>query len=92
MKSPKEKKLKMKIENIKIKKVEGKEVKGYVSFTLNGVFVIHNARIVEGNNRLLVAMPSRKVRKGFQDICHPITLDFRKELETAIINEFNKME
>lgn len=82
----------MKIEDIKIKKVEDGKVKAYVSFTLNNVFVIHNARIVEGNNRLLVAMPSVRTSKGYKDICHPITMDFRKELETVILDEFNKME
>lgn len=82
----------MKIEDIRIRKVENGKVKGYVSFVLNGAFVIHNARIVEGNNRLLVAMPSYKTRNGFQDICHPTNLDFRKKLESAILDEFNKME
>ncbi len=83
----------MKIEDIKIKKVEKEgRVKAYASFTLNGVFVVHKARIIEGANRLLVAMPSHKTNNGFQDVCHPISQEFRQELETALLSEFNKAE
>lgn len=80
----------MKIGNIVINKVENKgKVKAYVTFVLNDCFIIHDARIIEGNNRLFVAMPSKKNINGYGDVCHPLTQELRQKIETAILNEFN---
>lgn len=80
----------MKISNILINKVDEERVKAYVTFVINDNFAIHDARIIEGNNGLFVAMPSRKTNTGFKDICHPITSELRQEIEYLIIKEYNK--
>lgn len=81
----------MKIGNIVINKVENEgKVKAYVTFVINDSFVVHDARIIEGNNGLFVAMPSRKIANGFKDICHPITQELRQEINRIIIDEYNK--
>jgi len=37
-------------------------------------------------------MPSRKRDDGtFKDICHPITSEFRHELEELVLGEFKKI-
>ena len=77
--------------SINITKIqETGKVKAYVTFLLNDCFIVHDARIIEGDHGLFVAMPSRKTNSGFKDICHPITKDLRESIEYAIIAEYQK--
>lgn len=81
----------MKIGNVVINKVENDgKVKAYVTFVINDNFVVHDARIIEGNIGLFVAMPSRKTTNGFKDVCHPITQELRQEIDRIILEEYNK--
>lgn len=83
----------MKITDIKINKNinEKSKVKAIVEITLDKEFVIHDIRIIEGKQRLFLAMPSRKTASGkYKDIIHPITQECRQKIETAILKEFNK--
>jgi stage V sporulation protein G len=62
------------VTDVRVRKVlaEGK-MKAIVSVTLDDSFVIHDVKVVEGQNGLFVAMPSRKTPDGeFRDIAHPI--------------------
>lgn len=81
----------MKIDNITINKIKnGGKVKAYVTFVINDNFAVHDARIIEGNNGLFVAMPSRKTPNGFHDVCHPTTKELRQEINCIIIEAYNK--
>ncbi len=83
----------MEITNIKINKniKEDSKCKAIAEITLDNEFVIHDIRIVEGKERLFVAMPSRKTKTGkFKDISHPIIKECRQKIEDAILKEFNK--
>ena len=80
----------MQITEIRIRKVaaEGK-LKAYVTVTFDGCFVIHNVKIIEGKTGHFIAMPSRKTSTGeYKDVAHPITLEFRTELQDKILAEF----
>lgn len=84
----------MKVTDVKIKKLQSdgrrpSRVKGIASVTFDGQFIVHNIKIVEGNGRLFISMPSRRVGDQNKDIAHPITSEFRKELEDAILSEYN---
>lgn len=81
----------MKIDNIVINKTEEKKVKAYVAFVLDDAFAVHDARIIEGNKGLFVAMPSKKTQDGFKDVCHPISKELRKNIEQSIIAEYKKV-
>ncbi len=81
----------MKIGNVVINKIENEgKVKAYVNFIINEDFAVHDARIIEGNKGLFVAMPSRKTMNGFKDVCHPITQELRQEINQIILEEYNK--
>ncbi len=83
----------MKIGNVVFNKVGTEDkIKAYVTFVLNDSFVIHDARIIEGNNGLFVAMPSRKSNDGFRDICHPITKQLRETINQIILSEYEKVK
>ena len=80
----------MQISEIRIRKVtaEGK-LKAYVTITFDGCFVIHNVKIIEGKTGLFIAMPSRKTSTGeYKDVAHPITPEFRTELQDKILAEY----
>ena len=80
----------MQITEVRIRKLsaEGK-LKAYVTVTFDNCFVIHNVKIIEGKTGLFIAMPSRKTRTGdYKDVAHPITPEFRNELQNKIINEY----
>ena len=51
---------------------------------------VHNVKIIEGKNGLFIAMPSRKTANGeYKDVAHPISPEFRNELQQKILDEFN---
>jgi stage V sporulation protein G len=66
-------------------------MKAIVSITLDDEFVIHDVRVVDGNNGLFVAMPSRKTPEGeFRDIAHPINSQTRERLQEAVLEAYER--
>ena len=82
----------MQITDIRVKKVasEGK-MKAVVSVTFDDAFVVHDIKVIEGQDKLFTAMPSRRTPENeFKDIAHPINSEMRELLETAIISKYNE--
>ena len=80
----------MDITDIKIRKIndEGK-MKAIVSVTFDDVFVVHDIKIIQGTDKLFVAMPSRKTPDGeYRDIAHPINAETREMLQSKIIEKY----
>lgn len=78
------------VTDVRVRKVltEGK-MKAIVSVTLDDSFVVHDVKVVEGQNGLFVAMPSRKTPDGeFRDIAHPITSIARELIQTAVLQAY----
>ncbi len=85
----------MKITSISIRKVEkeNSRLKGLASILINDQLAIHDIRIIEGDNGLFIAMPSRKNPDGsYADVVHPIDKETRGLIHDAIINEYLKLE
>ena len=83
----------MDITDIRIRKVnaDGK-LKAYVTVTFDDSFVVHNVKIIEGENGVFIAMPSRKTKSGeYKDVAHPINTSFRTQLQDRILEEYEKM-
>ena len=79
--------------NVRISDTKDSKMKGIASVIVDDCFAIHDIRIIEGENGLFTAMPSRKTATGgYRDIAHPINPDARKQLEDAIIAEYKKAE
>ena len=80
------------ITNVKVIKTEVNfRVKGIASITIDDSFVVHYIKIIETQNGLLVAMPSRKTPAGeFKDIAHPINSEAREVIQKAVLNEYEK--
>lgn len=82
----------MEITDIKIRKIitEGR-LRAVISITLDDMIAIHDIKIVNGDERLFVAMPSRKDESGiFRDIVHPISPQAREIIENEILDAYNK--
>jgi stage V sporulation protein G len=82
----------MEITDIRIKKVNGGgKLKAYVTVTFDDCFVVHNLKIISGKAGTFIAMPSRRTKTGeYKDIAHPINSSFRQEIQTRIIDEYDR--
>lgn len=83
----------MEITDVRIRKVtdDGK-MKAIVSITFDEEFVVHDIKIIDGQNGLFIAMPSRKMGEGdFRDIAHPILSETREKIKNAIFKEYEKI-
>lgn len=82
----------MTITDVRIRKIasDGK-MKAIVSITFDNEFVVHDIKIIEGQNGLFIAMPSRKTPDGeFKDIAHPINTDTREKIQQAILEAYKQ--
>ncbi len=82
----------MNVTDVRIRKLrdEGK-MKAVVSVTFDDAFVVHDIKIIEGQNGLFVAMPSRKIGEAdYRDIAHPINQEMRNLLTDVIFEEYEK--
>lgn len=83
----------MEITSVTVRKFEkdGNRMKGIATVVIDNSFAIHDIRIIEGDNGLFIAMPSRKTATGeYKDIAHPINTDVRNMFQDVILEEFKK--
>ncbi len=83
----------MVITDVKIRKVFDEEkLKAVVSVTFDHELCVHDIKIIQNQDNIFLAMPSKKVSTGeFKDIVHPINMDFRKTIEDCVLNEYKKV-
>ena len=85
----------MEITSVNVRKIEkeGSRMKGIASVLLDDMFAVHDIRIIEGDNGLFIAMPSRKTATGsYRDIAHPINPEVRAMSEKAILEAYENAE
>ena len=83
----------MEITDIRVKKISSdSKMKAVVSVTFDDAFVVHDIKVIEGQDKLFTAMPSRKTPENeFKDIAHPINSEMRETLEKAIIAKYEEV-
>ncbi len=81
----------MEITDIKFRHLqEVGRLKALVSVTFDDVFAVHDIKIIDGQDRLFLAMPSRRMPDGkYRDIVHPIGPALRAELEDKVITAYH---
>ena len=85
----------MEITSVKIRKVEkeNSRMKGIASVVVDNAIAIHDIRIIEGDNNLFIAMPSRKTPAGeYKDIVYPINQEVRTMFEKEILDAYDNAE
>ena len=81
----------MEITSVTVRKVdkEGSRMRGIASVLLDDSFAVHDIRIIEGENGLFIAMPSRKTPTGgYRDIAHPINHEVRAMFQDKILEAY----
>ena len=82
----------MQITDVRIRKVakEGK-MKAIVSITIDDEFVIHDIKVIEGQQGYFIAMPSKKSTDGeYRDIAHPINSSTRENIQKIILDRYEQ--
>ena len=82
----------MNITDVRVRKVnvEGK-MRAIVSVTLDNEFVVHDIKVIEGENGLFIAMPSKKGNNGeYRDIAHPINSASREKIQQLILEAYQR--
>ncbi len=82
------------ISDIRIRKVEAEgSLKAYVTVTFDDAFVVHNVKVIKGEDGFFIAMPSRKTRNGvYKDVAHPINREFRQLLQDKVLDAYGKLD
>lgn len=81
------------ITDVRIRKIsdDGK-MRAVASITLDDEFVVHDIKIIDGQNGLFIAMPSKKMSDGaFRDVAHPICSEVRNQIKEQIFQAYEKM-
>ena len=84
----------MQITDVRLRKVNSENrMKAVASVTFDNEFAVHDIKVIESQNGLFIAMPSKKIPNGeFRDIAHPINAETRKKIEDAIFEAYNTTE
>ena len=82
----------MQISDIKIRKIfSSGRLRALVSITVGGDLAVHDLKIIQGPERLFVAMPSSREEDGrYRDILHPIHPEARRQLENSILEAYHQ--
>lgn len=82
----------MEITEVRVFPVNEERLKAFATITFDSCFVVRDLKIINGNNGLFVAMPSKKRKDGqFKDIAHPLNNDCRNMIEDKVLGEYSKM-
>lgn len=84
----------MQITDVRLRRVKTDgRMKAIASITIDNEFVVHDIRVIDGNNGMFVAMPSKRTPDGeFRDIAHPITSTTRTKIQSAVLAQFEQAE
>lgn len=67
------------------------KLKAVASVMLEEEFVVHDIKIIQGQEGLFIAMPSRKTPEGkYNDIAHPTQTETRKRLQDLILQKYEE--
>lgn len=82
----------MEITDVRLRRINGEgRMKAIASITIDNEFVVHDIRVIDGNNGMFVAMPSKRMPDGeFRDIAHPITPATREKIQYAVLAAYDR--
>jgi stage V sporulation protein G len=83
----------MEVTDVRLRRVntDGR-MKAICSITIDNEFVVHDIRVIDGNNGMFVAMPSKRTPEGeFRDIAHPISSATREKIQAAVLAEYERV-
>ena len=76
---------------VRIVKRDDSKLKAVASITIDNAFVVHDIKVIEGNEGYFIAMPSRKTPDGeFKDIVHPLNTETREMIRDIVLKAFDE--
>lgn len=84
----------MNITDIRVRPMDKADsnMKAVASITIDGEFVVHDIKVIQGNDKLFIAMPSKKDGNGdFKDIAHPINTATRTKIQDAVLAKYEEV-
>jgi stage V sporulation protein G len=69
---------------------EENRLKALVSVTIGGEIAIHDIKVIQGPQRLFVAMPSKKIGDKYKDVAHPLLPETREKIANAIFRKYEE--
>ncbi len=81
----------MEVTNVKIFPVSDSRVKAYVSIGLDDCFIVRDLKVIHGESKLFVAMPSKRMKDGsYRETVHPLNNTTRQKIEVTVLNAYEK--
>jgi len=81
----------MEITDVKIFPVNEKRVKAYASIVFDDCFIVRDLKVIHGDSKLFVAMPSKKMKDGsYRDTVHPLYNTTRQKIESSVLEAYEK--
>jgi stage V sporulation protein G len=76
---------------VKIFPVNERKVKAYASIIFDDCFIVRDLKVIHGESKLFVAMPSKKMKDGsYRDTVHPLNNDTRQMIESSILSAYQR--
>lgn len=81
----------MEVTDVRLRRVQTSgRMMAIASITFNDQFVVHDIRVIDGNEGLFVAMPSKRTPDGeFRDVAHPINASTRMKIQDAVLTAYH---
>lgn len=81
----------MEITDVKIFPVNEKRVEAYASIVFDDCFIVRDLKVIHGDSKLFVAMPSKKMKDGsYRDTVHPLNNTTRQKIESSVLEAYEK--
>jgi len=81
----------MEVTEVKVFPIENEEerLKAFATVTFDDCFIVRDLKVINGNEGLFVAMPSKKRKDGkYRDVAHPLNNETRETIESAILRAY----
>ncbi|HBL24809.1 MAG TPA: septation protein SpoVG [Deltaproteobacteria bacterium] len=81
----------MEITDVRIFPVDEKRVKAYASIVFDDCFIVRDLKVIQGESKFFVAMPSKKMKDGsFRDTVHPLNNVTRQMIEESVLGAYEQ--
>ncbi len=82
----------MEISDVRVKLLESEnKIKAVAAITIDGCFVVHDIKVIQGTTSLFITMPGRKTAEGkYKDVAHPIDTPTREMISATVLDAYEK--
>ena len=83
----------LKITDVRVRLFQNDDskLKAFASITIDECFVVHDIRVLEGNQGNYIKMPSRKTADGeSKDVAHPLNTETREMISKLVLAKYDE--